>query len=460
MVTHKKLSGRAEYEDVIGRMLFEDQRAIDVFPWLNEEGFGVGWLYANRGEGKTFFVKKFAEESDRNVQIRHLDKQTLEYITPTAYDDPDVIVLDDIHYLVDVMRIGQLGEEIISEREVLDQIVSAYSDADELGAKLLFVADQIPTSIADYFNDEDAQSDFLDIIQYCLVGGFDVRFMENKGRDYVPENKESTLRYREFITGKAIQTLRSELNILDIPILGRSKRELDHKTTVAVLPAGFGKRLDNAIEVTGTPREPGTHVAQIPVKFQDPFTRLKKEMTRNFPVEYRDSKRRFSAWSNRIVEQSLDPSDSSWPLVEFSSLILPIRELSILSANLGEISRKSLSIRYGHSTEKVYRPVKVEVTKTNREAIPITSWDNKRTVDVEMDVPIEVQIVNDEAYPEGGAIYNFKQLKQIESKMARRVMDLADSEMMNYRDLAAAMLTVDTGRDLEELFLEHRLLQE
>lgn len=209
--------GRAEYEKVEDQELFEGKPALSIFPWLRTKRPGKGMIIGERGLGKTFLALKIAEETP--TRMYQLNKKTLDYELYKDASRPRVIIIDDLHYLMQVMRLGYLeGSPYIREEEVIQILKDISDDAEKEESKLVFVSDEGPGGLSYNFQKERNRKEFLGLFKGCVCTADDTTLMLNCfGEVYT--RSENVYMLREHITDELSVNMRKELGMTDIPLV-------------------------------------------------------------------------------------------------------------------------------------------------------------------------------------------------------------------------------------------------
>ncbi len=218
------MKGRAEYEDISEKRLFESESAISRYPWVaeryEENGINKGMIVAPRGKGKTFFARKLASEIPSNFYI--LDKNTLEYKILDEVPSPKLIIADDLHYQLQAMRLGRLeNKKMRDEKEVLDILRNLNNEAREKEAKIIYIADDGPGGLFSNFHREKHKKEFLELLGGCIATGDDASvFLNYLNQHY--SNTGNVYNFRDSITNTMATKIRKEFGIKDIPLIAPS----------------------------------------------------------------------------------------------------------------------------------------------------------------------------------------------------------------------------------------------
>ncbi len=175
--------GRAEYEPDPVECFERIPAKLFFLPALI--GKGAGLVIGNPGSGKTYLFKYLASEVP--TKIYELDKQLLEdgrlsFYTIGTENVPEIIVFDDLHYLLRSLKIrkvrvgagnteGQEKEKQVArdlELKILDSIEKVRYEAEAAGAKLLFSSDSCPAEMAMVL-EECNRKRFLEVLDGCIA---------------------------------------------------------------------------------------------------------------------------------------------------------------------------------------------------------------------------------------------------------------------------------------------------
>ena len=362
------MKGRAEYEDVRNKNLFERENPSEIFPWASStSGRKKGILVGKRGIGKTFFIRKLAEEVPS--EIYQLDKERLEYKLLEKSANPNLIAVDDLHYLMGVMRLYYLeGNMRITEKEVLGTLKDLNEKAKREHKKLLYVSDEGPFGLSFNFSEEENKKKFSELLKGCVVTSDDTNFFYRYLNELFP-TEENAFAFRKYVSENLAFRLKEEFKVKEIPVIfptaEMEEKELKktkrgekwysyHRYHVCTLRRGsvFGRRkslLDEfGILVSKYGRE------MITEKFlkrkSDPFGHD------SYYIYYSEGKRKIEeeiSWS--IDWEEMIRKREEWIHLEVipdPTLITTIRGLSILNDVYGRINRETLGVDFGELTNE------------------------------------------------------------------------------------------------------------
>jgi len=182
--------GRAEYENTNNEELFEEylfkvyyedeafigEKATKyVYPWAYDAKNGIGMIIGEKGCGKTFFAKKLAQ--DLGAELYILDKDNIEY-KPLNNNDSSTIIVDDLHYFLQIHRLGKLTDNpIYTDKEILEIIKDFYKQSEH--KKVVFISDDGISGLYHSFDDKEMQKEFLKIFSNCIVSPDDAKIFYN-----------------------------------------------------------------------------------------------------------------------------------------------------------------------------------------------------------------------------------------------------------------------------------------
>ncbi len=323
------MKGRAEYESVKEKELFERKSPLDLFPWPGEDGYDVGLLLGGIGEGKTFFAKKLAEYRPTRIYQLNKDDIAKGKLNYELYEDapkPKVIVFDDLHHVTRVMRLGYLrGNPLIEEGQVIRIMEGVIGEAKEADAKLIFVSDESPGGLAHNFKVEENKKKFLALLKDATTPDDVSAYLTYFGE--VPHVRRNFYWLRSRITNEMSSEMRKEFGMTDIP------------TTIPILPM-FPSELNRS---RFSNRE----------LYQRMFNRAQYQMFVPESYEYPELVLRFhekSKYYDEEWEEIWSPSKCGGYLSEpfkGQRTIALSRELKILSEELGGVNRRTLGIGRG-----------------------------------------------------------------------------------------------------------------
>lgn len=212
------MKGRAEYENVREKTLFEDESPSSLFPWASSASDRRrGILVGERGIGKTFFIRKLSEEVP--AETYQLDKKTLEYKLFEKSSNPKLIAVDDLHYLTAVMRLGYLeGSPRITEEEVIGALKDLDEKAKRKHKKILYVSDEGPSGLSFNFSDEKNKLEFAKLLKGCTVTPDDSNFFYRCFNQIFPI-EVNAFEFRKYMSEKLALKLKEEFRVEEVPIL-------------------------------------------------------------------------------------------------------------------------------------------------------------------------------------------------------------------------------------------------
>jgi hypothetical protein len=172
--------------------LFEGKDAKPLRPLLKEGNERTGVIIGPSGSGKTQVVLALSKQM--RVRIHELDKGALSEKRVSFYqisdvDNPEVIVIDDVHFLLNDMHLRGLSEE-----GVLGELESIADSARKCGAKLILVMDSPISNFAGLFGKEENIKRFLRLVKGCIANESDGWcFNEHIGREIEDFSKHGVL---------------------------------------------------------------------------------------------------------------------------------------------------------------------------------------------------------------------------------------------------------------------------
>ncbi len=313
------IRGRAEHEDISSSKLFESEppdgedhfTAKDIvsgmYPFA-AKGKGVGMIVGDRGYGKTFFARKLAEEL--SGKIYSLDKQTLEYHLSDDCQNPRFIAVDDLHYQMRAMKLNDLIGKPVDENKILERLYGFKEEAQALDVPLIFISDDGPAGLYIRFKDEANQKRFLELLEGCVASDDDThRFHQYLGKYYTPKRAgelNNVLKFRKWIDGNLTIKIKKNLKMTDVPLIIPEKFLRSQR---------YGPSSDLVVGV-----KPGDFDRLLSDESNDDFRELARLETPSLTDLYL-----------RCL------------------LIRPIRELKVISDALGNISRKTLGVKFGNA---------------------------------------------------------------------------------------------------------------
>lgn len=337
------MKGRAEYEDTAGKGLFEGATVLSQYPWAAksyEDGVRAGMIVAPRGMGKTFFAKELANEVPSNFYI--LDKNTLEYKILDEVPSPELVIVDDLHYQLQAMRLGRLeNKKMRDEKEVLEILKNLDSEAQDKKAKIIYIADEGPGGLIDNFREEKHKRKLLGMLDGCVATGDDASvFLNYLNKSYSIDG--NVYNFRSQISDYLATDIRKEFGMHDVPLLapqGLLTRPLIQNSRGRVI------RLEDRDDMNFI--VPADNMEKVMWKGLGEWKEIWPKNTCRHTHDL--GKKRCSAKDDPIKIYKLDGK----------KLIASIRELKVIKDGLGGVSRKTLSIEFGinSTVEKtIYNP--------------------------------------------------------------------------------------------------------
>lgn len=336
------MKGRAEYENIKGKDLFEGKSPLSLWPWLeqNPGKHDKGMLVGERGLGKTFFAKKLAEEIPTNIY--ELDKKRLNWELYEEVSNPEVVIVDDIHYALQAMRLGRLkGSSHIKEEEILERMKNIKNDAKEGGTKVVYVADEAPNSLGYNFQEEKNKKEFLELFKHCPVSPDDITIMYQYLGEILPIKSDNVYKLRENIDDETAVNMRKEFGMKDIPLLippiKNSFKNYDEQ------------KLLSELELHVSPHEP---------------ERIPEHICRVNPWTGRPQRN----GKDEIIEWSPSNPFSKYESLNGQQKILTNREAKVLSEKFGGLSRENLSGNVSMSQYELegYSPREIKYWKNKK----------------------------------------------------------------------------------------------
>lgn len=489
--------GRAEYESVANQVLFEDKGALEMFPWLFKPGYGKGMIVAERGSGKTFFVRKLMKQIPTELWL--LDKNTLKY-SPQSVENPQVIVIDDLHYLLEAKRLDEIDEPSagrrITNEEILLMFETVIGRAKNLNIKIVFVSNGTAKDLYDRFDKREDQIRFLSILSGCGISDRDIDTIEEgsvKMESVLDAEKlgQNILRFREVMDIDTLKRIKAYLKMNDLPFFQMTGWDEIMKETLRFVNANaeFRARFNRDID------DPEKLILRPDTNFFD-----------NNPMgnEFRE---------NRLRRDRSDPQHYDFKHGEIRPLG-SIRELMVVAKQLGGINRATLGIKNGIPSEQFYsaKPI-YELKKLGRvmteDLVPYVElyedlvkragnttrfeeYCAKKMNVAEDDIPGRSKVfrkaylvkrsyikglkVGDELYDreeknvvgwkatsrrgKGGVVYTMADITEIGLAIKRKAFSIAGQKGLTPHARKLLSLTEGDRKEEEKAFLEHNLSKE
>ena len=160
--------GRAEF-DVEIQSCFEDIPIQDLMAplFFNKE---PKLIIGDRGVGKTHLLKLLSTK----VPIEHfvLDKEQLfngkvSYTPIESQKEPDLIIIDDLHYLLKAMYLIKLDTGDVSETAIVENLRKFKSYSQEKKSTLVFVSDEGISGLSLRFEEKN-RGKFIELFGNCI----------------------------------------------------------------------------------------------------------------------------------------------------------------------------------------------------------------------------------------------------------------------------------------------------
>jgi energy-coupling factor transporter ATP-binding protein EcfA2 len=182
--------GRAEFDTEIMDNFEDISIKYLMAPlFLNNE---TKLIIGERGVGKTHLLRLLAKEIPSEIYI--LDKEQIfegvvSYSPIQSVKHPQIVIVDDLHYLLKTMQIIKLDSGGVSEDAIIINLNDFKQYADSKKATLVFVADEGVSGLSLRF-DEGNRKRFLELFGNCVDSPDDAGFLMK----YFPNRKFSTTR--------------------------------------------------------------------------------------------------------------------------------------------------------------------------------------------------------------------------------------------------------------------------
>jgi hypothetical protein len=235
--------GRAEFETHI-MDCFEDISITYLMAPLfanNEPKLIIG----DRGVGKTHLLKLLSKE--KSIEIYVLDKERIfdgivSYSSIKQKSEPELIVIDDLHYLLKAMQVIKLDAGDVSENAIIENLQSFKNYAYEKNATIVFVADEGIAGLSLRFKEENRKR-FLELFGRCVDTPDDARFLIKYFDDQIiPTTRNNILNLNNRGT---LSFYRGFIEYIDA-IQSKEKSEFDKELIQA--SKKFEKKILNASE--------------------------------------------------------------------------------------------------------------------------------------------------------------------------------------------------------------------
>jgi hypothetical protein len=169
--------GRAEFDDNIIDSFEDISIKYLMAPlFLNDE---AKLIIGNRGVGKTHLLRLLANEVP--IEIYILDKERIfdgvvSYSPIKSKKQPQIVVIDDLHYLLKAMQVIKLETGDVSEDAIIENLQEFKKYAAEKEATLVFVADEGISGLSLRFEERNRKR-FLELFGNCIDTPDDANFL-------------------------------------------------------------------------------------------------------------------------------------------------------------------------------------------------------------------------------------------------------------------------------------------
>jgi len=189
-MSHKYELGRAEFDENIKDCFEEMPITYLMAPLLlNKE---PKLIIGDRGVGKTYLLKLLSRE----IPVEHfiLDKKQIfdgkvSYSPIKSQNDPRLIIIDDLHYLLKAMQVIKLKTGEVSELAIIENLKKFKKYSQEKDGTIVFVADEGISGLSLRFEEKNRRR-FLELFGNCINSPDDARFLMK----YFDDRIFSTLR--------------------------------------------------------------------------------------------------------------------------------------------------------------------------------------------------------------------------------------------------------------------------
>ncbi len=235
--------GRAEFDNNI-KDCFEDISITFLMAPLfanNEPKLIIG----DRGVGKTHLLKLLSTE--KPIEIFTLDKERIfdgvvSYSSIKPNRELELIIVDDLHYLLKTMQVIKLDTGEVSENAIIENLQNFKKYASKKNATIVFVADEGIAGLSLRFKEENRKR-FLEIFGHCVDTPDDARFLVKYFEDQiVPTTRNNVLN----LNNRGTLSFYRGLGDYIATIQGNEKSEFDKKLIQA--SKRFEKKILNASE--------------------------------------------------------------------------------------------------------------------------------------------------------------------------------------------------------------------
>jgi hypothetical protein len=184
-MNRKSPLGRAEFDEEITDCFEDIPIKYLMAPLLTNSEPKL--IIGSRGVGKTHLLKMLANELPMEIYI--LDKERIfdgvvSYSPLKTEDEPRLVVVDDLHYLLKAMQVIKLETGEVSESAIIANLEKFKDYAKSKDSTIVFVADEGVSGLSLRFKEEQRRR-FLQLFGNCVDTADDANFLLKYGDNQV-----------------------------------------------------------------------------------------------------------------------------------------------------------------------------------------------------------------------------------------------------------------------------------
>ncbi len=157
-----------------------------------EQRRSPGVIVGGRGCGKTHIIIFHSREKPMRIiefDKRKIDNGEIAFTVLVDNKKPEMIVVDDVHYLIEEMKASRLCGGKLTEKMVIEFLEGFKSEAERIGAKIVFVMAEGPAMTAMRFENDEMRKRFALLLDGCIGDAYDEEFFKEHLNKTYDENE-------------------------------------------------------------------------------------------------------------------------------------------------------------------------------------------------------------------------------------------------------------------------------